>query len=375
MLKKRINIKDIPNEEFYKLPKVFIWKKQYRENLSIGAKLLYMLIRDRFNLSIYTTQISVDNGNDTPAFVDEKGDIYCILDNQEIEFSLNISNKTVTKFMEELIAEELVSTESVDGGANRIYLNEPDPSGASLAHFLGEKEYYKHVKMRKKKKKEPLKTLEECIATAIDKYGVKKVDKKNSITREGEIPVPSDGKSTPLSEEKTPPLGEEKVHPNNIYSSNLDLSEIYPNENDTNPNKSSKSKIDEEPIEELTNNIVLQKNNYALLNPILEQVGICPDLKALNVVKKILAEAGITTFHKVDVLNAIGKHAMNVKKYLSQGEVIEYEPAFFANNLVDRIRENTLKRQNEVKKLKKIENQQTYETTFHFSSYNWLEAN
>ncbi|TKJ02131.1 replication initiator A domain-containing protein, partial [Bacillus cereus] len=64
MLKKRINIKDIPNEEFYKLPKVFIWKKQYRENLSIGAKLLYMLIRDRFNLSIYTTQISVDNGND-----------------------------------------------------------------------------------------------------------------------------------------------------------------------------------------------------------------------------------------------------------------------------------------------------------------------
>ncbi|MEK4771046.1 hypothetical protein MKY31_11275 [Bacillus sp. FSL M8-0139] len=167
----------------------------------------------------------------------------------------------------------------------------------------------------------------------------------------------------------------EKVHPNNIYSSYLDLSEIYPNENDTYPNKSSKIKIDEEPIEELKNNIVLQKNNYALLNPILEQVGICPDLKAINVVKKILAEAGITTFHKVDVLNAIGKHAMNVKKYLSQGEVIEYEPAFFANNLVDRIRENTLKRQNEVKKLKKIENQQTHETTFHFSSYNWLEAN
>ena len=128
-------------------------EKQYRENLSIGAKLLYMLIRDRFNLSIYTTQISVDNGNDTPAFVDEKGDIYCILDNQEIEFSLNISNKTVTKFMEELIAEELVSTESVDGGANRIYLNEPDPSGASLAHFLGEKNTTNMLRCVRKRRK------------------------------------------------------------------------------------------------------------------------------------------------------------------------------------------------------------------------------
>ncbi|AFQ30303.1 replication initiator protein A [Bacillus thuringiensis] len=382
MSKKRINIKDVTNEEFYKLPKVLIWKKQYRENLSSGAKLLYMLVRDRFNLSIYTTQMSVANGSEAPAFIDEKGDIYCILDNQEIEFSLNISNKTVTKFMDELIAEELVSTEAVDGGANRIYLNEPDSSGASLAHFLGEKEYYKHVKMRKKKKKEPLKTLEECIAAAKDKYGVKKEGSKNSTPGEGEIPVPGVGENTPPSDGEIPPpgdedipaLGEEKVHTNDLYSSYPYPSEIYPNENDPNLNKSSKSKTEEEPLEdEQGETIVSRRNNYALLDSILEQVRICPDLKALNVVKKTLAEAEIASFHKVDVLNAIGRHAMNVKKYLSQGEVIEYEPAFFANNLVDRIRENAMKRQNESEKQQKLEDQKSFECN-ESAVYNWREA-
>lgn len=300
--------------------------------------------------------MSVANGSEAPAFVDEKGDIYCILDNQEIEFSLNISNKTVTKFMDELIAEELVSTEAVDGGANRIYLNEPDSSGASLAHFLGEKEYYKHVKMRKKKKKEPLKTLEECIAAAMDKYGVKKEGRKNSTPGDGEIPVPGVGENTPPSEGEIPPpgdadipaLGEENVHTSNLYSSYPYLSEIYPNEKEPNLNKSSKENSGDPLEDEQENTIVSRRTNYALLDSILEQVGICPDLKALNVVKKTLAEAEIASFHKVDVLNAIGRHAMNVKKYESQGEVIEYEPAFFANNLVDRIRENAAKRQKKV---------------------------
>ncbi|PGT10140.1 replication initiator protein A [Bacillus cereus] len=374
MSKKRINIKDVTNEEFYKLPKVLIWKKQYRENLSSGAKLLYMLVRDRFNLSIYTTQMSVANGSEAPAFVDEKGDIYCILDNQEIEFSLNISNKTVTKFMDELIAEELVSTEAVDGGANRIYLNEPDSSGASLAHFLGEKEYYKHVKMRKKKKKEPLKTLEECITAAMDKYGVKKEGSKNSTPGEGEIPVPGVGENTPPGDEDIPALGEEKLHTNDLDSSYIYPSEIYPNENEPNLNKSSKSKTEEESLEEQQENtIISRRNNYALLDPILEHVKICPDLKAINVVKKTLAEAEIASFHKVDVLNAIGRHAMNVKKYLSQGEVIEYEPVFFANNLVDRIRENAMKRQNNSENQQKLEEQQSFENN-EFTTYNFLEA-
>ena len=159
MGKKRINVKDVVNQEFYQLPKVFIWDEKYRKGLSDGAKLLYMILRDRFNLSIHTTNQDIQNGSDSPTYVDEEGNIYCILDNVEIAFTLNKSVKTVIGLMEELIELELV--DKADGGAgkaNRIYMNILDSSGSSLATFLGEKDYYKHVNSCKKKKKQHSKT-------------------------------------------------------------------------------------------------------------------------------------------------------------------------------------------------------------------------
>lgn len=386
MSNKRINIKDVVKEEFYQLPKVFFWSKKYREDLSHGAKLLYMLVRDRFNLSIYTTKEAVAKGSESPAYVDKEGNIYCILDNQEIEFTLNTTSKTVIKFMEELIAVDLVSTEAVDGGANRIYLNTLDSSGALLAHFLGEKEFYKHVKSRKKKGKQPTKTLEECIAAAVDKYGPKEEGGKNSTPGEGNPPVPGDGENPPpgdgqvppLGDADIPPLGEENLHPNNNNSSDLDPSELDSNEIDTSVTKSSSSNEDSDNTgleEEKPMNIVTVEDNYALLDSILEPFEICPDLKALNVIKKTLMEGKIESFTHIDVLNAIGSHHMNMKQYAAKGEPVIYPPVFFANNLVDRIRLNSQKKQEADEKQKRRERlEQQSQNRIEVPFYNWLDA-
>ncbi|BCT30334.1 replication initiator protein A [Bacillus velezensis] len=353
---KRINIKDVINEEFYQLPKVFFWNKTYREGLSHGAKLLYMLVRDRFKLSMYTTKEAIEAGSESPAYVDEDGDIYCILDNGEIEFTLNCTAKTVIKFMDELIEHNLVSRESVDGGANRIYLNKLDSSGITLAQFLGEKDYHKHVSARKKKGKKPIKTLEECIAAQEERMRqrtTKMEGWKNSTPRDENNTPPGGGKNTPLGDGKTPslggndipPLGVEKIHPNNIYSNDLDSipTNSYEN-NEINVNKSSSESNKTEQIEEERKKNITVDDNYSGLETILSELNFNVDTKGINVIKKTLMESKIESFLVTDVVNAVGSHAKNVKSYESKGESIKYIPAFFANNLVDRIRENEAKR-------------------------------
>ncbi|MES9681618.1 replication initiator protein A [Gottfriedia acidiceleris] len=399
MSNERINIKDVISEEFYQLPKVFFWKKQYREELSPGAKLLYMLVRDRFTLSMYTTAREIEKGSESPAFVDDKGDIYCILDNQEIEFTLNTSTKTVIKFMDELIAVDLIAKEPEDGGANRIYLKKPDSSGASLGHFKGELEFYKHVKARKKKGKEPVKTLEECVAAQVSKFDLKKPkqeggknsttgeDSNNSTTSAGENTPPGDVDIPPLGDEQTPPPGMENLHPNNNYSSDLDSSDLdssnlYPNLNQSSSNEDSNNNLDnganfkgEKPSEEeLINNVITVTDNYSLLNSTLLDFQICTDLKGINVVKKTLHEAKIELFYKSDLANALGSHAMNKEKMRINGEVMQYEPIYFANNLVDRIRENEEKRQLEAERKREeaSKQQQVYQSSG-IPFYNWLE--
>lgn len=378
MSSKRINIKDVINEEFYQLPKVFFWDQKYREGLSHGAKLLYMLVRDRFRLSLHTTKEAVEKGSESPAYVDKVGNIYCILDNQEIEFTLNSTSKTIIKFMDELIKLELVSTESVEGGANRIYLNSLDSSGATLAHFLGEKEYFKHVKSRKKKGKQPIKTLEECIAAAVDKYGPKQEGRNNSTPGSGENTSPSDGEIPPPGDEDIPPLGEENIHPNKNYSSKLDSSELDSNEIDTSVNNSSSSnEVNSHRLEEDKKRISVS-DNYGLLDSILKDFDICKDLRGLNVVKKALMESKIESFYIVDVLNAIGSHSLNKAAYANKGEALKYEPAFFANNLVDRINENRTKRKNQEEREEKLKREAAYQAHVQeqygkVKFYNWLE--
>ncbi|MGG1071344.1 replication initiator protein A [Priestia megaterium] len=373
MSKKRINIKDVIKQEFYQLPKIILWNKNYREGLSDGAKLLYMIIRDRFSLSVHTSKLEVKNGNDKLTFADKEGNVFCILDNGEIEFTLNKSKKTAIKCIDELIEFELISIEEVEGGAHRIYLNELDSSGTTLATFIGEKDYYKHVQSRKKKGKKPSVTLEEYIAAAEKRLSGEDPSTrggKNAPPRDGSDTPPGDEKSTPLGDGKNAPPGVENLHPNKKDSKDLESSETYANKTELNESSSN----DEEPsgLEEEQPMFITVDNNYALLESIKPIHEICKTQKDINVIKKALIEAKIEGFYKSDVLNAIGSHPRHMQAYRDKGEAIRYEPAFFANNLVDRIISNAAERQAKAEKeAKKVSQQPLNSGRIPF--YNFLE--
>lgn len=425
----RINIKDVVNDEFYQLPKVFFWKQEYRENMSAGAKLLYMLVKDRFSLSIYTVQQQKELGVESPTYVDDEGFIYCILDNQEIEFTLNVSNKTVQNYVKELIGMDLIITVPEDGGANRIYLKKLDTSGVTLARFNGEKEYFKHVRARKRKKLEPKKTLEECIANAegkqannkaknksVDKSVDKPVDNPQPENNGGEeesggndiLPKLPPAETTNLDNEETTNLGEEettdlgcenlpgqvgqKLPTNKNYSSDLDSSEpdfkeIDTNDIDTSITQSSSSKIEENPSivssddtttpeeEGITGNtLITVDNNYALLEHMELVKEICLNTKDFNVVKKALSDNKIKSFPVLVVTKAIGTHARNVRKAEKENDPIRYEPAYFANGLVDAVRYYE-KRQQAIKRNEtNRRRQEQYRASANKAViYNWLE--
>jgi hypothetical protein len=118
--------------------------------------------------------------------------------------------------------------------------------------------------------------------------------------------------------------------------------------------------------------LITVDNNYALLESIKPIHEICKDTKAINVVKKALIEAKIATFYKSDVLNAIGSHPRHMQAYRDKGEAIRYEPAFFANNLVDRIISNTAERQAKAEKEAKKASQQPLNSG-RIPFYNFLE--
>lgn len=368
---KRINIKDIVKEEFYQLPKAFFWKKEYREGLSNDAKLLYMIIRDRFNLSIYKTQGQIDAGIENPSYVNEKGDIYCILDNHEIEFTLDVSHRSVLKYIKELIDFDLIEKEATVGGANRLYLKELDTTDVTLQRFLGEKAYYKHVQSRKRKKLEPIKTLEECIAEYenVQKEKQQPVDKsvdkntgnqapQDSSEGEGAKSNPLDGaESNHRGVQNVSPEGMQKVAPNNNYSKELELNDTYSNEFDSKDNKSnvnSSSKTLDTPItkgtKELeeeaqitTATIISSKNNYALLKQIEPVSGmsindICITQKDWNVVYKTLRDNHVEEFSVLVVVKALVLYSKEVEIARANGEQIKYPPAYFGNCLADEAR-------------------------------------
>ena len=68
---KRFNLSEVNAERYYQLPK-FLFEGEFKKSLSAEAKLLYALLRDRFNLSC-------KNG-----WANEKGEVYLIFPREEM---------------------------------------------------------------------------------------------------------------------------------------------------------------------------------------------------------------------------------------------------------------------------------------------------
>jgi len=129
------------NEEiglrFYQLPKALFNNPMYR-GLSLGAKAMYSILRDRQELSIF------NNIKNEDKWIDEEGNIYLLFanepkkgDDRTIEDKpirdlalteiLNISKNTVTKYKNELINYDLIFIKKMgQGKVDRIYVLKPE---------------------------------------------------------------------------------------------------------------------------------------------------------------------------------------------------------------------------------------------------------
>jgi hypothetical protein len=99
---------------FYQTPKALFKNPKYK-GLSLGAKLMYSILRDRLDLSIKHN------------WKDKKGYIYLMFSGEEILNLLEISKNTVTKYKKELVKYRLIIDKRLgQGKSNRLYVLKPE---------------------------------------------------------------------------------------------------------------------------------------------------------------------------------------------------------------------------------------------------------
>ena len=99
---------------FYQTPKALFKNPKYK-GLSLGAKLMYSVLRDRLDLSIKHN------------WKDGKGYIYLMFSGEEILNLLEISKNTVTKYKKELVKYRLIIDKRLgQGKSNRLYVLKPE---------------------------------------------------------------------------------------------------------------------------------------------------------------------------------------------------------------------------------------------------------
>jgi len=107
----RFKITDIDNERYYQMPKSLFAYKAYID-LSLQAKVIYCILKDRMSLSRRNH------------WIDANGDIYLMFQQQEIADILHINKSTVCREMKNLVAYGLIEISDMGRGrCHRIYIN------------------------------------------------------------------------------------------------------------------------------------------------------------------------------------------------------------------------------------------------------------
>ena len=95
---RKINVETVLRNKFYKLPQLFFGETIYK-NMSNNAKILYSILANRHDLSL-------ENG-----WIDKENNVYFIFKQEELMYLMNVSNKTIVKYMRELEEFKLIKRE------------------------------------------------------------------------------------------------------------------------------------------------------------------------------------------------------------------------------------------------------------------------
>lgn len=110
----KYNLSQVKTERFYQLPK-YLFEDAYFKKMSAEAKIMYALLKDRFELSIQNE------------WVDKNNNIYFIFSNKHLCEYLGYAEQKIIKLKKELVSFNLLTQERVGlNKPNRLYLLKPN---------------------------------------------------------------------------------------------------------------------------------------------------------------------------------------------------------------------------------------------------------
>lgn len=110
----KYNLSQVKTERFYQLPK-YLFEDAYFKKMSAEAKIMYALLKDRFELSIQNE------------WVDKNNNIYFIFSNKHLCEYLGYAEQKIIKLKKELVKFNLLTQERVGlNKPNRLYLLKPN---------------------------------------------------------------------------------------------------------------------------------------------------------------------------------------------------------------------------------------------------------
>ena len=112
---KKLNIKDAPTSLNHMEFPVFLLTHPYYRELSLVAKMLFALIRERTMHNLMS--------DDYSEYIDENGDIFTTFPYQEMVQLINKGRHSITKAKKELRAFDLIETQKKGSALERIYIN------------------------------------------------------------------------------------------------------------------------------------------------------------------------------------------------------------------------------------------------------------
>lgn len=187
----KISGKQATKDAYIKLFEFLMFDQNYR-TLSPNAKILYSFLRNKINYftNITTaTELALEeaaaNGETlkgTKSYRDSDGYIYCIADNTELEYLLNVAESTLTRIKAELHVAGLLLEVPTKNKANRLYPLEP-----SLDDLQEKWQYIQEINELREKKKiaaaeRAQKHAEKKRKAAAEKKAQKLADKQKKIS-------------------------------------------------------------------------------------------------------------------------------------------------------------------------------------------------
>jgi len=119
----RKNINDLAKQEFYRIPKLLVRGRNYKNILKAQDREMYGILTCRFDVSKKNK------------WIDDNGDIYFAYSTLELAEILNVSKNTVIRSKKRLSEVGLLEEVST-GRKNKFYLHDPEPFDLEEAKYI-----------------------------------------------------------------------------------------------------------------------------------------------------------------------------------------------------------------------------------------------